>query len=107
MNGQRILQNRNGEEWVTAKVSKAGQIKPGVYNLMAAVAAELGKTYDGAILHADASHVYQQTGKAVVRHDADRFAECPEVGTQLTLKDNGDRILAVPTETKRSRSMRR
>lgn len=107
MNGQRILQNRNGEEWVTAKVSKAGQIKPGVYNLASAVAAEPDKIYDGAILHADASHVYQQTGKAVVRHDANRFAEHPEIGMQLALKDDGERILSVQAEMKRSRTMRR
>lgn len=107
MNGQRILQNRSGEEWVTAKVSKAGQIKPGVYNLASAVAAEPDKIYDGAILHADASHVYQQTGKSVVRHDASRFAVHPEIGSQVALQDNGASIRAVQAEAKRGRAIRR
>lgn len=106
MNGQRILQSRSGDQWVTAKVNKAGQIKPGVYNLASAVAAESHKVYDGAILHADAVHVYQQSGKAVVRHDVNRFAVVPEVGSHQALQDNGERILALKAVAKRGRAIR-
>lgn len=71
------------------------------------MAATPDKVYDGAILHADGMHVFQQAGKGIVRHDAERFPERPEIGTQLALKDDGVRVLAVQAEVKRSRSVRR
>jgi len=107
MNGQRVLQHLSGDKWVTAKVGKAGQIKPGVYNLASAVVAEPGKTYDGAILHADSEHVYQQSGKHVVRHEARRFAVVPDVGVQLALQDNGGAIAVLQVVATRGRGVRR
>jgi cell filamentation protein len=69
MNGQRIVQSEAGVNvWKTDQVEKAGELKPGIYNIYTAATADKAKAYEGALVHADGQAVYQQVGKQFVRH---------------------------------------
>ena len=85
MNGQRIVQAEQDGAWTNQKVDKAGALKPGIYNLYMAQAADKQQTHAGVIVHADATHVYQQTGKHVVRHARADFDKVPEIGSAKSI----------------------
>ena len=65
MNGQRIVQAEKDGAWTNQKVDKAGALKPGIYNLYTAQAADKKQTHAGVIVHADATNVYQQIGRTL------------------------------------------
>ncbi len=85
MSGQRIAQIEQAGEWRTDKVEKAGDVKPGIYNLYLASQADKAKSHDGVILHADKDHVYQQVGKSFIKHDRRNFDQVPEIGEIKTI----------------------
>jgi len=80
MNGQCIVQVEKEGGWVTQAVDKAGVLKPGVYNLYMAQQSDKKQSYDGVIVHADNSKVYQQVGKSFFMHDRSDFDKIPEIG---------------------------
>lgn len=85
MNGQRIVQAEHDGKWINQKVDKAGEIKPGIYNVYLATEADRTAKYSGVVLHADAAAVYQQIGKAFVSHPKAAFDKLPDVGTSRTI----------------------
>lgn len=98
MNGQRLVQSEYDKQWVTTKVGKAGQIPPGIYNISGAAAADKDKTYQGVILHADQQYVYQQVGKACVRHSLQDFPQMPGVGALAAVQYREGRAAAQAPE---------
>ena len=50
MNGQRIVQAEKDGAWTNQKVDKAGALKPGIYNLYTAQAADKKQTHAGVIV---------------------------------------------------------
>ena len=96
MNGQRLVQSEYDKQWVTTKVGKAGQIPPGIYNISGATSAIKDRTYQGVILHADQEHVYQQVGKACIRHSTEDFSRQPEIGSHTAIQYDAGR--AAPHE---------
>jgi hypothetical protein len=96
MNGQRLVETQKESEWTTTDVAKAGPLKPGIYNIYLASQADKSKSHDGAILHIDKDHVYQQIGKAFVKHNAADFSKLPEIGSNLSIKydDSGKTIVS-------------
>ncbi|EOV4287858.1 IncP plasmid survival protein KfrB [Escherichia coli] len=91
MNGQRIVQAEKDGAWTNQKVDKAGALKPGIYNLYMAQAADKKQTHDGVIVHADSNSVYQQKGKNFVVHARSDFDKVPEIGSakSVTYDANG------------------
>lgn len=86
MNGQRIVQNEQAPgTWHTEHVDKAGLLKPGIYNIYAATAADKAKAHEGAIVHADKEAVYQQIGKQFVKHERANFDKVPEIGSAKSI----------------------
>ncbi|MEX3581622.1 MAG: IncP plasmid survival protein KfrB [Burkholderia sp.] len=86
MNGQRIVQNEQTPgTWQNEHVDKAGQLKPGIYNIYSAAAADKGKAHEGVIVHADKQGIYQQIGKQFVRHDRSNFDKVPEIGSAKSI----------------------
>jgi len=85
MSGQRIAQVEQAGEWRNDKVEKAGNVKPGIYNLYLASQADKAKSHDGVILHADKDSVYQQVGKLFIKHDRENFDKVPEIGEVKTI----------------------
>ena len=85
MNGQRIVQAEKDGAWTNQKVDKAGALKPGIYNLYMAQAADKTQTHDGVIVHADTNNVYQQAGKSFVMHVRADFDKVPDIGNAKSI----------------------
>lgn len=100
MNGQRLLQTSQAGGWVTSKVDKAGALKPGIYDLHLAQAADKSRAYEGPLLFADSVNVYQKAGKEVIKHKRDDFASLPAPGAEISVRYDGGKALVEPTTTK-------
>ena len=107
MNGQKLTQSERDGKWETDKVEKAGALKPGIYNLHAALPSELIKTYDGAVLHIGVDHVYQQVGKAIVRHDRVNFDKLPDIDGSFLIRYDGGRAVLSRTVPEQGRARKR
>lgn len=89
MNGTRIVQvEGSAGDWVNQKVDKAGDIKPGIYNIYAAKAADVSQRHDGLVVHMDSTSVYQQVGRAIVAHDREKFDKVPVLGGMASIDYN-------------------
>jgi KfrB protein len=107
MNGQRLVQNENAGQWETDKVDKAGVIKPGIYNIHLATDADQAKAYEGVIIHADKASVYQQIGKAFVKHDRTLFDNVPAIGSVSRLEYEGNKAIVAATSVKQGKRLSR
>lgn len=104
MNGRKIVQAEQGQEWITTgKVDKAGQLKPAIYNLHAAVPATEGTT-QGTLVHVvdakrdkdkpeghqvEPARLYLQVGRGFVVYEAQSaslFGKLPEVGSSVSVE---------------------
>lgn len=86
MNGQRLVQEQKGPEWATLKVSKAGQLKPGIYHVSAAKDADSTLQHTGVVFHADDRYVYQKDEtQGIVRHPVTAFRAVPEYGRPVSI----------------------
>lgn len=106
MNGRRILESENGGEWKTQKVSPAGALKPGIYNLYSAAAAVDNKPYSGPVIHADKDSVIQQAREGLIQFPRSAFDSPPELGTPKTIQLNGQKAV-VSAATEQSQKLRR
>ena len=108
MNGQRIVQAEQDGKWVNQKVDKAGEIKPGIYNVYLATEADRTAKHSGVVLHADVAAVYQQIGKAFVSHPKAAFDKLPDVGSCRTIAyDEQGRAHSIAMEVQQARSRSR
>ena len=91
MNGQRVLQNFNDNEWKTAGLIKKAEegIKPGIYNIYLAKMAETNnRVYEGLILFIDKQEglVYQQVNKEFIAHKLESFSPPPPIGKNVSIQ---------------------
>lgn len=107
MNGQKLVQNEGVGEWITAKVEKAGLIRPGLYNLYLASEADHGKVHEGLILYADTNHVFQQAGKILVKHAINAFETVPETGKLMQIRYAEAKAQVIVAVQKRGRGVAR
>ena len=107
MNGQKLIQQQLDGAWQTEKVSKAGLLKPGIYDIHLSQTADAAKVYDGLVLHADQNFVYQKVGKDYIKHDRQSFDKLPEAGTTLKISYSGGKALSVASSGKLSRGITR
>ncbi|MGJ0637217.1 KfrB domain-containing protein [Xenorhabdus bovienii] len=95
MNGQKIVQSEKGAgDWQNEKVEKAGELKPGMYNIYLANQADKTKSHTGTIVHADKESVYQQIGKNFVKHERSNFDKIPVIGSEKTISYGKDQSRA-------------
>ena len=99
MNGQRIVQSEQGGAWTNQKVDKAGELKPGIYNLYMAQQADKSQRQEGVIVHADSSSVFQQVGKQFVMHSRSDFDKVPEIGSVKSISYDVQGKASVSAET--------
>lgn len=98
MNGQRIVQVEQQGAWTNQKVDKAGELKPGIYNLFMAKNADKNQQHAGVIVHTDNSNVYQQIGKNFVMHSRSDFDKVPDVGSAKSITYDAQNRACVSTE---------
>ncbi|RYZ90004.1 MAG: conjugal transfer protein TraO [Proteobacteria bacterium] len=98
--------DENGK-WRDAKIEKALERPPGIFNLHAALSADPAQVHGGVILYVDQEHVYQEVGKSIVVHKLASFDRVPSLGVVSLLRYLGDRVDVSPSkadERKRTRS---
>ena len=107
MNGQRLLQQEQGGEWITQKVSKAGRLKPGIYNAYLANDAHPTLQHNGIVFHADGTYVYQKTEQTIVRYPFQAFDFIPEYGKPVSISYEQGKALVADAALSKSRRLSR
>lgn len=97
MNGQRLLETEKKGQWEVTKVERAGNLKPGLYDLYLADPVDKTQKYAGMIIHTDKDYVYQQQGEEVVRHSRSDFDVAPEIGALKSISYNDQNRAQVNT----------
>lgn len=105
MNGQKLVQNEVDGKWKTIKVTKASDIKAGIYNIYLAKEAETAShSYEGLIVHVDKDFFYQKSGGEFIKHPSKYFLKFPEVGKNITVQYDNEAAQTnetIPTETRK------
>ncbi|MBA4143575.1 MAG: conjugal transfer protein TraO [Nitrosospira sp.] len=107
MNGQRLVQEQKGGEWVTQKVGKAGRLKPGIYHAYLAKDSDQALQHTGVVFHADDRYVYQQEVQGITRHPLSAFGSIPEYGRPVCITYEEGRALAVDVPLSHSQKLSR
>lgn len=95
MNGQRIIQLEEGGQWITQKVGKARELKPGIYNAYLAQDADKALQHTGVVFHIDDNYVYQQTQNGIMRHPFSSFGAIPEYGRSVCITYEAGRVVTI------------
>ena len=89
MNGQKILQTQNNNEWeTTGTIKKVDEgIKPGVYNIYLATAPVDKNQYQGQIIYIDKENsvFYQQVKKDFIVHQLNAVDGKPIAGKDVVI----------------------
>ena len=95
MNGQKILQTQNNNEWeTTGTIKKVDEgIKPGVYNIYLAKTPVDKNQYEGQIIHVDKDNAvfYQQVNKDYIVHQLNGVDGKPVAGKDVVIKYDGEK----------------
>ena len=95
MNGQRIIQQEEGGQWITQKVGKARELKPGIYNAYLAKDADKTLQHTGVVFHIDDKYVYQQEQNGIMRHPFSAFGAVPEYGRPVCITYEAGRAVTI------------
>ncbi|MFZ1850899.1 MAG: KfrB domain-containing protein [Nitrosomonas sp.] len=89
MNGQKILQTQNNNEWETmGTIKKVDEgIRPGVYNIYLAKTPVDKNRYEGQVIHVDKENsvFYQQVKKDFIVHQLDDVNGKPVAGKDVAI----------------------
>ena len=95
MNGQKILQTQNNNEWeTTGTIKKVDEgIKPGVYNIYLATAPVDKNQYQGQIIYIDKENAvfYQQVKKDFIVHQLNAVDGKPVAGKDVAITYDGEK----------------
>lgn len=111
MNGQKILQTQNNNEWETIGTIKKveGGIKPGVYNIYLARTPVDKNQYEGQIIHIDKENAifYQQVKKDFIVHQLKAIEGKPVAGKDVVIAYDGEKAtLTLIDALKNKRSLK-
>ena len=103
MNGQKILQTQNNNEWETVgTIKKVDEgIKPGVYNIYLAKAPVDKKSYEGKIIHIDKENAsfYQQVNNDYIVHQSNAVDSKPVAGKDVAITYDGEKAALTLIDT--------
>ena len=111
MNGQKILQTQNNNEWETiGTIKKVDEgIKPGVYNIYLAKTPSDKNQYEGQIIHIDKENAifYQQVKKDFIVHQLKATYGKPVAGKDVAIQYDGEKsTLTLIDALKNKRSLK-
>lgn len=107
MNGSKIVQASKDGDWQNQKVEKAGNLKPGIYNIYNSKDADKTKECSGVIVHTDNDRLYQQVGKSFVAHSVADFTKLPEIGSNQAISygSDGKALIGAAKKLERAKSL--
>ena len=95
MNGQKILQFQNNNEWETiGTIKKVDEgIKPGVYNIYLAKTPIDKNQYEGQVIHIDKENAvfYQQVKNDFIVHQLNAVNGKPVAGKDVAITYDGEK----------------
>ncbi len=111
MNGQKILQTQNNNEWeTTGTIKKVDEgIKPGVYNIYLARTPVDKNQYEGKIIYIDKENAvfYQQVKKDFIVHQLKAIEGKPVAGKDVVIAYDGEKAtLTLIDALKNKRSLK-
>ena len=111
MNGQKILQTQNNNEWeTTGTIKKVDEgIKPGVYNIYLAKTPVDKNQYEGQVIHIDKENAvfYQQVKKDFIVHQLKAIEGKPVAGKDVVIAYDGEKAtLTLIDALKNKRSLK-
>ncbi len=111
MNGQKILQTQNNNEWeTTGTIKKVDEgIKPGVYNIYLATTPVDKNQYEGQIIYIDKENAvfYQQVKKDFIVHQLNAVDGKPVAGRDVAIQYDGEKAtLTLIDSLKNKRSLK-
>ncbi|MBP6366453.1 MAG: conjugal transfer protein TraO [Nitrosomonas sp.] len=102
MNGQKILQTQNNNEWETIGTIKKVEegIKPGVYNIYLAKTPVDKNQYEGQVIHIDKENAvfYQQVNKDYIVHQLSAVDGKPVAGKDVAITYDGEKATLIPID---------
>jgi hypothetical protein len=90
LNGHKVLQANEGDDWSNVRVEKAPGLRPGLYQLSGAQAADKTVSHAGTLLIAVDGLLYQFTTAGVIVHALADFDQPPPVGGSGTIAYGAD-----------------
>lgn len=81
-----LLQHKTDGIWRDVEKFPAEGMKAAVHPLANAKKAEVGKSYQGEIVHRDAVSVFQKTAQGLVRHSAYQLSNQVSIGQKCTIR---------------------
>ncbi len=106
MNGQKILQTQNNNEWETVgTIKKVDEgIKPGVYNIYLAKTPVDKNQYEGQIIHVDKDNAvfYQQVNKDFIVHRLNAVDGKPVAGKDVVIAYDGEKATLIQMNSLRN-----
>ena len=107
MNGQKILQTQNNNEWETTGTIKKVEegIKPGVYNIYLATAPADKNQYQGQIIYIDKENAvfYQQVTKDFIVHQLNSVDGKPVAGKDVAITYDGEKATLTLIDTPKNK----
>lgn len=90
LNGHKVLQANDGDDWSNVRVEKAPGLRPGLYHLSSAQAADKTASHAGALLVAVNGLLYQATAAGMIAHALADFDQPPPAGGSGTIAYGAD-----------------
>ncbi|PTQ77324.1 hypothetical protein C8R26_109110 [Nitrosomonas oligotropha] len=107
MNGQKILQTQNNNEWETIGTIKKVEegIKPGVYNIYLAKTPSDKNRYEGQVIHVDKENsvFYQQVNKDFIVHQLEAVDGKPVAGKDVAITYDGEKATLTLIDTPKNK----
>ena len=111
MNGQKILQTQNNNEWETVGTIKKVEegIKPGVYNIYLAKTPVDKNQYEGQIIHIDKENAvfYQQVNNDYIVHQLSAVDGKPVAGKDVAIIYDGEKAALTLIEALKNKRTRK
>lgn len=106
MNGQKILQTQNNNEWETiGTIKKVDEgIKPGVYNIYLAKTPSDKNQYQGQIIYIDKENsvFYQQVKRDFIVHQLNAVDGKPIAGKDVAITYDGEKATLIQMNSLRN-----
>lgn len=91
LNGQRLIEQLENDEWKTIKVAKAEELTGGVYNIFTARDGDTKQNHQGVLVHATKEELFLQCNFGFLKFDLPNDIKLPAIGSHIKLSfDNNN-----------------
>lgn len=108
LNGQRLLENFENDEWKTIKTYKFNSLPGGVYNIFAARDGEKEKNSEGLLVHASENEFYLKSAFGMLKYEINEYLKLPGIGSFIKVAfDENKQIIVNTVDQKQTHKLTR